>query len=161
MKRYYLHLVWQLALRLSIGFYWLYFASQRWLSVEWVEGLLKTAAEGNYVPLYGDILRAAVELEWRSLAWTITIAETIVGLMIILGILVKVAGATGALIDLNLLMTFAFCSCPWNENEFPLVFWFYFAPMLLNMQLIADKSAEVISVVRLFRSISAARVSPS
>ncbi|MDJ0270211.1 MAG: hypothetical protein NXY59_06685 [Aigarchaeota archaeon] len=160
MRRERLQLAWQLMLRLSIGIYWLYFASQRWLDISWVERLLKTAAEGNYVPLYGDILRATVAWSWENIARIITIAETAVGLMVILGILVNVAGAIGALIGLNLLATFAFCSCPWNESEFPLVFWFYFAPILLNMQLIFDRSSEIISVTRLFRRGLATRASP-
>ncbi len=159
MRRERLELAWQLALRLSIGIYWLYFASQRWIDVSWVEWLLKTAADGNYVPIYGDILRMTVAWDWENLARIVTIAETAVGLMIILGILVKIAGAIGALIGLNLLTTFAFCSCPWNEREFPLVFWFYFAPTLLNMQLIFDKSSKTIGVARLFGRVLVARAS--
>ena len=42
----------------------------------------------------------------------VRLAETAIGLMLILGIFPRVAGGVGALIALNLLLTFSFCDCP-------------------------------------------------
>ncbi|MBI4257344.1 MAG: DoxX family membrane protein [Thaumarchaeota archaeon] len=142
--------MWQLMLRIIVGGYWLFFSSQRWFDRSGVQVLVNTAAQGNYVPFYGDVLRIFVSPNLEATAIAITVLETTVGLMIILGVFIKIAGLIGAFVNLNLTLTFSFCQCPWAEADFPLVFWFYFAPMLLNLQIVLDKSANVIGIQRLF-----------
>ena len=127
--------VWSLLLRVVMGLYWLYFSSQKWFDYSWVRGLLQEAARNNYLPVYGDILRLVAESSWAALTIVLTIVEALIGVALLLGVFIRVASAVGALIDANLLLTFSFCDCPWNTTEFPLVFWFYFAPMLLNAQI--------------------------
>ncbi len=42
--------LWALAVRLSTGFFWLFFASQRWFNVGWVRDLFTTAAATTTSP---------------------------------------------------------------------------------------------------------------
>ncbi|MEM1943747.1 MAG: DoxX family membrane protein [Candidatus Caldarchaeum sp.] len=131
--------LWSLLLRLAVGGFWLFFASQRWLDRAWVKPLLETAAEGNYLPFYGNLLRQAAQ-SWETVALAATVAETIVGVMILLGFFPRAAAAAGALIALNLWLTFSFCSCPWNTTDAPQVFWFYFSAFLLNLVVLREKN---------------------
>jgi uncharacterized membrane protein YphA (DoxX/SURF4 family) len=130
--------LWALTLRISAGVFWLYFASQRWLNIEWVRELFTTAASNNYIPVYGSMLRALTD-SWLILALGVTAAETIIGIMLVLGVLPRIASGIGALIALNLLMTFSFCNCPWNTADAPMVFWFYFSAVLLNLAVLREQ----------------------
>jgi hypothetical protein len=86
--------LWALAVRLSTGFFWLFFASQRWFNVGWVRDLFTTAAANNYIPLYGDFLRSLAG-DWFILAAVVTAAETAIGFMMVLGVFPRVAGGLG------------------------------------------------------------------
>jgi uncharacterized membrane protein YphA (DoxX/SURF4 family) len=130
--------LWALAVRLSTGFFWLYFASQRWFNVGWVRDLFTTAAANNYIPLYGDFLRSLAG-DWFILAAVVTAAETAIGFMMVLGVFPRVAGGLGALIAANLLLTFSFCNCPWNTADAPTVFWLYFSATLLNLAVLREQ----------------------
>ncbi len=129
--------VWAFVLRISVGGFWLYFASQRWFDISWVRELFTTAAYNNYTPLYGDLLRGLVD-SWLIIAYGVTAAETVIGLMLVLGIYPRLAGGAGAFIAANLLLTFSFCTCPWNAADAPMVFWFYFAAVILNLAVLRE-----------------------
>jgi uncharacterized membrane protein YphA (DoxX/SURF4 family) len=129
---------WALAVRLSTGFFWLYFASQRWFDVGWVRDLYTTAAANNYIPLYGELLRRLAG-DWLILAVVVTAAETAIGFMMVLGVFPRLAGCVGALIAANLLLTFSLCNCPWNTADAPMVFWFYFSATLLNLAVLREQ----------------------
>ncbi|MEM4342351.1 MAG: DoxX family membrane protein [Candidatus Caldarchaeum sp.] len=131
--------LWTLLLRLAVGGFWLFFASQRWLDRAWVKPLLETAADGNYLPFYRDLLRQAAQ-SWETVTLAVTAAETIVGVMIVLGFFPRAAAAAGAFIALNLWLTFSFCNCPWNRTDAPQVFWFYFSAFLLNLAVLREKT---------------------
>jgi uncharacterized membrane protein YphA (DoxX/SURF4 family) len=88
--------------------------------------------------VYGALLRILVD-SWFYVALFVTLAETAIGLMLILGIFPRVAGGVGALIALNLLPTFSFCDCPWNTADAPTVFWFYFSAVLLNLAVLRER----------------------
>jgi uncharacterized membrane protein YphA (DoxX/SURF4 family) len=130
--------LWAFALRLSTGLFWLFFASQRWLDISWVRDLFTTAAVNNYLPVYGVLLRTLMD-SWYYVALFVTVAETAIGLMLVLGIFPRLAGGVGALIALNLLLTFSFCDCPWNTADAPMVFWFYFSAFLLNLAVVREQ----------------------
>ena len=90
-----------------------------------------------------------------------TLIESTIGLLIHLGLFTKSAGIVGALDGLGLTLTFSFCSCPWVVTDFPLTFWFYFSSLLLNIQLLFDRSSDSLGVsgvltrlVRKGRSVS-------
>ncbi len=130
--------VWSLALRLTVGGFWLFFSSQRWIDRTWVKELLQTATAGNYLPIYRDLLRILLP-HWEPLTLFVTILETVIGVMIILGIYPRFAAIIGFAIATNLLLTFSFCRCPWNEVDAPQVFWFYFSAALLNLAVARER----------------------
>ncbi|MCX8202853.1 MAG: DoxX family membrane protein [Nitrososphaeria archaeon] len=131
---------WALFLRLSVAGFWLFFASQRWFDRSWVRELFATAALGNYVPLYGDLLRALVP-SWEAVTLAVTVAETAIGIALLLGFYARAAAVAGAAIALNLWLTFSLCDCWWNERDAPMVFWFYFSAFLLNVAVARERHA--------------------
>ena len=143
-------LAWQVTLRLIVGAYWIFFSYSKWSDRSWVRDLLGTAAQGSYIPIYGQILRSLASPNWSTLAIAITIVEAAVGLMILLGLFTRIAAAVGAFLGLNLTLTFSFCNCPWT-SDFQLVFWFYFAPTLLNVQLIFDQSSNIFGLQKILK----------
>jgi len=124
-----------------MGAYWLYFSSQKWVDRTWVNGLLDTAARDNYIPIYRELLANIAAPNAGALSLLTAVAEAAIGTMILLGLFTRIAGAVGVVLNLNLVLTFALCSCPWAVSDFPLVFWFYFGPLLLNVQLVFDQSS--------------------
>ncbi|MEM0441131.1 MAG: DoxX family membrane protein [Candidatus Caldarchaeum sp.] len=139
--------LWSLMLRFSVGVFWLFFASQRWFDRSWVRPLLETAAAGNYIPIYRDLLRQAAN-SWEAMAIIVTIAETSVGAMIVIGVFPRIAALVGAVIASNLWLTFSFCDCWWNTEDAPMVFWFYFSAFMLNLAVVREKSHPSIIKVR-------------
>lgn len=144
--------MWQIVLRIVIGTYWLYFSFTKWFDRSWVSDLLSTAANGSYLPCYNQLLKYAASNP-GSIAIIVTIFETVIGLLILLGILTRVGATLGAILGLNLLLTFAFCRCQWTQADFPLVFLFYFFPIILNLQLAFDKSSGVFGLQRIVRKM--------
>jgi uncharacterized membrane protein YphA (DoxX/SURF4 family) len=122
----------------------------KWFDRSWVGNLLNAAADGSYIPLYNQLLKYAAANS-GILALVITILETTIGVLILLGVMTRVGGTIGALIDLNLLLTFGFCRCSWTQTDFPLTFWFYFFPLILNVQVIFDKSSRTFGLLRILR----------
>ena len=41
---------WPSLLRLTVGLFWLYFASQKWNGVDWMKGVIKGTADANPIP---------------------------------------------------------------------------------------------------------------
>jgi len=140
--------IWVLVLRLSLAGFWLFFASQRWFDRGWVREVFTTAALGNYIPFYSYILRE-LTTSWEVLALAITASETVVGIMLLLGIYARIAAIIGAFIAANLWLTFSFCDCSWNRQDPAQVFWFYFSAFLLNLAVLREKKQP--SLIRLRR----------
>jgi len=122
----------------------------KWFDRSWVSDLLSAAANGNYLPGYNQLLRYAASNS-DSIAIIVTILETVIGLLILLGIMTRVGATLGGLLGLNLLLTFAFCRCQLTQTDFPLVFWFYFFPIMLNLQVAFDKSSKQFGLQRIVK----------
>lgn len=138
---------WILLLRLSVGGFWTYFSSQRLFDLKGLEGILNVAASNNYVPFFRDLLRSVVMRYMTEFVISITIAELIVGILIVIGFATRIAGAVGSFIALYQLLTFSFCSCPWNETDASTVFWFYFSAVLLNIALVRERHDPRLSIM--------------
>lgn len=151
MTRFSMQLAWHTILRVIMGAFWLDFSYQKWFDRTWVKDLLSTAAQGNYIPVYGTLLREIASPNWWTVSLVVMVLEAVVGSMILLGLFTRVAATVGVLMSLGLTLTFCFCNCPWT-NDFLLVFWFYFGPFLLNVQLIFDQSSESTGLQRILRS---------
>ena len=145
-------MAWHIVLRIVVGTYWIYFSVMKWFDRSWVSDLLSIAANGSYLPGYNQLLRYAASNP-GSIATVITVLETVIGLLILLGILTRVGATLGAFLGLNLLLTFAFCRCQWTQTDFPLVFWFYLFPIILNLQVAFDKSSEAFGLQRIVKNM--------
>ena len=107
---------WRSVFRLGLGLYWLYFASQKWPApygfpphgIEWVRPLLEQAARVNPVPLLHDVLTQLVLPNWMLFVVAQTVAETAVGVLLILGLATRPAALVATLLALNLSLTVAF-----------------------------------------------------
>jgi uncharacterized membrane protein YphA (DoxX/SURF4 family) len=130
----------------------------KWFDRSWIDGLLNTAANSSYIPGYSQLLQYSADYS-GSIAIAVTMIEAVIGTFIILGILTRIAGALGALLDLNLLLTFAFCRCPWAQSDFPLVFWFYSFPIVLNVDLVFDNSSSAFGLRRILQKLRHSRTS--
>jgi uncharacterized membrane protein YphA (DoxX/SURF4 family) len=120
----------------------------KWFDRSWVSDLLSTAANGSYFPGYNQLLKYAASNP-ASIALVVTILETVIGLLILLGVMTRVGAALGTFLGFNLLLTFAFCRCQWTQTDFPLVFWFYFFPIIVNLQVAFDKSSKAFGLQRI------------
>lgn len=144
--------IWQLVLRIVVGTYWIYFALMKWFDRSWVGDLLSSAANGSYLPGYSQLLKF-IAGNSGTVSLAITIVETVVGAFILLGILTRVGATIGAILGLNLMLTFVFCRCPWTQSDFPLVFWFYALPIFLNLQVAFDKSSSALGLQRILKDM--------
>ena len=146
----------QLIVRTVVGTYWIYFSVTKWFDRSWVNDLVNVAAKGNYLPGYNQLLKFASNYT-GSIAVAFTLVEAIIGAFILLGISTRVGAAIGAFLGLNLLLTFGFCRCSWTQQDFPLVFWFYLFPIVLNVELTLDNSGNSLGVWKALRKISNTR----
>ena len=134
-----LHATWQLMFRIVVGLYWIYFSVMKMVDRSWVNDLLNNAANGSYIPGYSQLLKFVSNYA-DPLAIVVTLVEAIIGGLILLGVATRIGAAIGAFLGANLMLTFVFCKCSWTQGDFPLVFWFYFFPIVLNLELIFDSS---------------------
>ena len=91
---------WHIVLRMVVGTYWIYFSVMKWFDRSWVSDLLSTAANGSYFPGYNQLLKYAASNP-GSIALVVTILETVIGLLILLGILTRVGATLGAFLGLE------------------------------------------------------------
>ena len=52
--------VWPSLFRISVGLYWLYFASQKWQGIAWMKPVLDSAARANPIPGLHEVLVSVV-----------------------------------------------------------------------------------------------------
>ena len=60
---------WPSLFRITVGLYWLYFASTKWLGVGWVQGLLQTAGAANPIP--------GLRVLWRRSVYPFTVERMV------------------------------------------------------------------------------------
>src|SRR5437588_469217 len=91
--------VWQSLVRLGVGAYWLYFASQKWPApfglpphgIGWMHKLLVDSAQTNPVPGLGALLTQLVLPNWQLFATAQAVAETTVAVLLIIGLATRPA----------------------------------------------------------------------
>src|SRR5437879_5522517 len=99
---------WPSVFRIVVGIYWLYFASQKWQGVGWMQGVIKSTAQSNPIPGLHEFLNGVVVPNWFLFAVGQTIGETLVAVLLILGFATRWAAVLGLLLALNLAVTVAF-----------------------------------------------------
>src|SRR5438552_826236 len=99
---------WPSLFRFAVGLYWLYFASTKWNGVGWVQGLMQSAGPANPIPGLRELLIHVVAPNWFYFAVAQTVGETIVAILLILGLATRSAGILGLLLATGLALVVAF-----------------------------------------------------
>ena len=122
--------VWRGVFRIVAGIFWLYFASQKWGGVGWMRPLIENAAAYNPIPGLHELLAVVVAPNWFIFAVAQAIAETVVGVLLVLGLATRKAALLGLLLALNLALVVAFESSDLGLR------WLYYLAVLINAELI-------------------------
>ena len=122
---------WASLFRIAIGLYWLYFASQKWQGVGWMRDLIVSSAKINPIPGLHEFLVSVVVPNWLPFALAQSAGETVVAILLILGLATRWAGILGLLLAANLALTVAFGA----EDGFR---WLYYLAVLANAQVIVS-----------------------
>ena len=123
---------WPSLLRFTVGVYWLYFASMKWTGVDWMKGLIESAGKANPIPGLREILINVVAPNWYPFAILQTIGETVVGVLLLVGLATRWAGVLGLLLAANLALVVAFQV---QDDGFR---WLYYLAVLVNAQVIVS-----------------------
>jgi uncharacterized membrane protein YphA (DoxX/SURF4 family) len=122
--------IWASAFRIIVGMFWLYFASTKWQSVDWTRDLIQSAAAINPIPGLKEFLANIVAPNWFLFSVAQTIAETVVAILLILGLATRWAGIGGLLLAANLALVVAF------DVKDPGFRWLYYLAVVVNAQVI-------------------------
>jgi uncharacterized membrane protein YphA (DoxX/SURF4 family) len=123
---------WPSVFRVVIGLYWLYFASTKWLGVEWTRSLIQEAGHANPIPGLHEFLVQVVAPNWFVFSVAQTIGETVIGLLLLLGLATRWAAIGGLLLAANLALVVAF------QVSDPGFRWLYYLAVLVNAQVIVS-----------------------
>ena len=123
---------WPSLFRFTVGVYWLYFASMKWTGVDWMKGLMESAGKANPIPGLHEILINVVAPNWYPFAILQTIGETVVGVLLLVGLATRWAGILGLLLAANLALVVAFQV---QDDGFR---WLYYLAVLVNAQVIVS-----------------------
>jgi uncharacterized membrane protein YphA (DoxX/SURF4 family) len=116
--------------RIAVGLYWLYFASQKWQGIGWMRPLIQSSARVNPIPGLHEFLVLVVAPNWWLFALGQSVAETLVAVLLILGLATRKAALLGLLLAINLALTVAYLIGP--DTAFR---WLYYLAVLVNAQL--------------------------
>ncbi len=123
---------WPSLFRVAVGLYWLYFASQKWQGVGWMHDLMISAGKANPIPGLHEFLVSVVVPNWQLFALGQAAGETIVAILLILGLGTRWAAILGLLLAVNLALTVAFA-----VNDVG-IRWLYYLAVLASAQVIVS-----------------------
>jgi uncharacterized membrane protein YphA (DoxX/SURF4 family) len=123
---------WPSLFRIVVGLYWLYFASQKWQGVQWMHGVMDQMAKVNPIPGLHELLVSVVAPNWLPFALAEAVAETVVAVLLILGLATRWVGVLGVLLATGLALTVAFAV---NDPGFR---WLYYLGVLVSAQVIVS-----------------------
>jgi uncharacterized membrane protein YphA (DoxX/SURF4 family) len=123
---------WPSLFRITVGLYWLYFASTKWQGVDWVKGLMESAGADNPIPGLRELLVQFVAPNWFIFAVAQTVGETAVAILLMVGLATRWAGILGLLLATGLALTVGF---EVKDDGFR---WLYYLGVLVNAQVIAS-----------------------
>ena len=129
--------MWASVFRITVGLYWLYFASQKWQGVGWMQSLIAGTAQANPIPGLHQFLTSIVVPNWLPFALGQAVGETVVAVLLILGIGTRWAAILGTLLAANLALTVAFAV---NDDGFR---WLYYLGLLATAQVIVSGAGSI------------------
>jgi len=133
--------VWHSLFRIGIGVFWLYFGSQKWPAplglgplhgIEWMHPLMQQAAQDNPVPGLHALLVQLVVPNWSVFALAQAVGETVVGVLLIVGLATRPAALVATLLALNLSLTVAFTISDIGSR------WLYYLPVLASFEVFVN-----------------------
>lgn len=124
--------VWPSVFRITVGLYWLYFASQKFHGIAWMKPVLESSARVNPIPGLHELLVSVAVPNWVPFALAQTAGETVTAVLLILGLATRWAGVLGLLLAANLALVVAFGL---NDDGFR---WMYYLAVLVNAQVIVS-----------------------
>jgi uncharacterized membrane protein YphA (DoxX/SURF4 family) len=122
---------WASVFRVVAGLFWLYYASQKWQGVDWMRDLIRQTATVNPIPGLHEILVQVVAPNWFPFAIAQAAGESVVAVLLIVGLATRWAGVLGLLLALNLALTVAFAADPGFR-------FLYYLAVLVNAQVIVS-----------------------
>jgi uncharacterized membrane protein YphA (DoxX/SURF4 family) len=122
---------WTSVFRIAVGGFWLYFASQKWTGVGWVRPLIERSPQVNPIPGLKELLSAVVAPNWMAFALLQTAGETLVAVLLVLGLFTRAAALLGLLLAIGLSLTIAFLTPDVGSR------WLYYLAILVNAQVLA------------------------
>jgi uncharacterized membrane protein YphA (DoxX/SURF4 family) len=123
---------WASVFRFVVGFYWLYFASTKWQGVGWTRDLIQSAGAANPIPGLREILINVVAPNWFIFSVVQTIGETVVAVLLIVGLATRWAAVLGLMLAIGLALVVAF---EVKDDGFR---WLYYLAVLVNAQVIVS-----------------------
>jgi uncharacterized membrane protein YphA (DoxX/SURF4 family) len=126
-----LHGAWASLFRIVVGSYWLYYASQKWQGVGWMQSLITSTAKANPIPGLHEFLVQVAVPNWFLFAVAQGASETVAAVLLILGLGTRWAAILGVLLALNLSLTVAFAAEPGFR-------FLYYLAVLINVQVIVS-----------------------
>jgi uncharacterized membrane protein YphA (DoxX/SURF4 family) len=123
---------WASLFRIVVGIFWLYFASQKWQGVGWMRPLIQSAGQANPIPGLHEFLVQVVAPNWLAFAIAQAVGETVVGVLLVLGLATRWVGVAGFLLAANLALVVAFAVGD------PGYRWLYYLGVLVNAQVIVS-----------------------
>jgi uncharacterized membrane protein YphA (DoxX/SURF4 family) len=117
----------QAVVRLGVGAFWLYFASQKWTGVGWMRPLIVQSAQRNPLPGLHELLALVVAPNWYLFALAQAAGETVAGVLLVLGLFTRGAAWLGVLLAAELSLTVAFLVSDVGLR------WFYYLAVLANL----------------------------
>jgi uncharacterized membrane protein YphA (DoxX/SURF4 family) len=122
---------WSSLFRIVVGIFWLYYASQKWQGVGWMQGLIVSTAKANPIPGLHEFLVQIAVPNWFLFAVAQGAGETVAAVLLILGLGTRWAAILGLLLALNLALTVAFAADPGFR-------FLYYLAVLVNAEVIAS-----------------------
>lgn len=129
--------LWPSLLRLVVALYWLYFASQKWNGVGWMQSVIKSTADANPIPGLHQFLEQVVVPNWFVFAVLQGAAETVVGVLLLFGIATRWAAILGVLLGANLALTVAFGV---TDDGFR---WLYWLGLVVTAQVVVSGAGPI------------------
>jgi len=122
---------WASLFRIVVGLFWLYYASQKWQGIGWMQSLMISAAKANPIPGLHEFLVSVVVPNWQLFALGQAAGETVVAVLLIVGLGTRWVAILGLLLALNLAFTVAFAAEPGFR-------FLYYLAVLVNAQVIVS-----------------------
>jgi uncharacterized membrane protein YphA (DoxX/SURF4 family) len=122
---------WASLFRIVVGLFWLYYASQKWQGIGWMHSLMISTANANPIPGLHEFLVSVVVPNWQLFALGQAAGETVVAVLLILGLGTRWVAILGLLLALNLAFTVAFAADPGFR-------FLYYLAVLVNAQVIVS-----------------------